>query len=378
MFYHSVLSDWNHGNAHLLRGVASELIRRGHAVTIYEPVDAWSRQNLIAEHGERVIEDFYAYYPQLEPHIYDPQTLDLNAALANCDLVLVHEWNSPQLVRAIGRHRRRSGDYTLLFHDTHHRCINDGVDFAQCGLGLYDGVLAFGESLRRAHRNRGWARRVWTWHEAADTAYFYPIDGGQPAGDLVWIGNWGDEERTEELVQFLVKPTRELGLRTHVYGVRYTEEALAWLDWAGIRHFGYLPNFKVPEIFGQYRATVHVPRRPYTRQLSDIPTIRPFEALACGMPLLSAGWIGTGGLFQPGRDFAVAHAKEQMKRQIAAVLENEGRGQSMAARGRQTILARHTCHHRVNELLQICRDDLGIDTTPTYWQKASEPQCATE
>ena len=52
MFYHSLASDWNHGNAHFLRGVCSELIARGHALDVYEPRDAWSRVNLVAGHGE--------------------------------------------------------------------------------------------------------------------------------------------------------------------------------------------------------------------------------------------------------------------------------------------------------------------------------------
>lgn len=50
-FYHSLVSDWNHGNAHFLRGVVSELISRGHQVQVFEPVDGWSRDNLLADHG---------------------------------------------------------------------------------------------------------------------------------------------------------------------------------------------------------------------------------------------------------------------------------------------------------------------------------------
>ena len=44
-------SDWNHGNAHFLRGVMTELLSRGHQVRVYEPEDAWSRQNLVAGYG---------------------------------------------------------------------------------------------------------------------------------------------------------------------------------------------------------------------------------------------------------------------------------------------------------------------------------------
>jgi spore maturation protein CgeB len=49
IFCHSVLSDWNHGNAHFLRGVATELVERGHEVRLFEPEDAWSVRNLVAD-----------------------------------------------------------------------------------------------------------------------------------------------------------------------------------------------------------------------------------------------------------------------------------------------------------------------------------------
>src|SRR5215210_3058843 len=124
MFYHSLLSDWNHGNAHFLRGVVSELRARGHDVRVYEPRNAWSVQNLLAEHGEAAIAGFGEAYPGLCPTIYHLALLDLDAALEGADLVLVHEWNDHELVRRIGEHHVRGG-YRLLFHDTHHRAVTD-------------------------------------------------------------------------------------------------------------------------------------------------------------------------------------------------------------------------------------------------------------
>jgi spore maturation protein CgeB len=57
MFYHSLLSDWNHGNAHFLRGVVSELRSRGHDVRVYEPKDAWSLENLLANTERNQLKD---------------------------------------------------------------------------------------------------------------------------------------------------------------------------------------------------------------------------------------------------------------------------------------------------------------------------------
>ena len=47
LFYHSLISDWNHGNAHFLRGVVRELLALGHTVEVYEPASGWSLQNLL-------------------------------------------------------------------------------------------------------------------------------------------------------------------------------------------------------------------------------------------------------------------------------------------------------------------------------------------
>lgn len=65
-------------------------------------------------------------------------------------------------------------------------------------------------------------------------ARLHPRPRGEIAGDVVWIGNWGDEERTAELHEFFIDPVRELGLRLRVYGVRYPPEAIAALARAGI------------------------------------------------------------------------------------------------------------------------------------------------
>ena len=360
LFYHSLLSDWNHGNAHFLRGVASELKSRGAEVEVYEPHDAWSLQNLLEEHGEAPLAEFRQVYPGLSSVRYDLETLYLDEVLADADLTIVHEWNPPELIKCLGAYRANHPHLRLLFHDTHHRAVTEPESMAAYDLQHFDGVLAFGEVLRALYLERGWAVHAWTWHEAADTRVFRPLSG-EREGDLVWVGNWGDEERTAELHEFLLEPVRALELRAQVYGVRYPETAKAALSAARIRYGSWLPNYSVPKVFARYRVTVHVPRRPYTRALPGIPTIRPFEALACGIPLVMSPWDDAEELFSPGEDFLVAKDGAEMTRHLKAVLEDESLAQSLAKHGRETILARHTCAHRVDELLAIC-EKLGMDT----------------
>lgn len=357
MFYHSLVSDWNHGNAHFLRGVATEFINRGHEVDIYEPENGWSISNLIAAHGAEPLREFRARFPLLQSKSYDIDSLDLNKALDGADLVLIHEWNDPALVRQVGEHRFNTGGaYHLFFHDTHHRVVTAPEQMCKYDLSHYDGVLAYGDLLREAYRQRGWAWRAWTWHEAADTNVFRFSRNRRFDGDVVWIGNWGDDERAAELREFLIEPVKSLRLRAKVFGVRYPQHALDMLREAGISYGGWLPNYRVPEIFGRFRITLHVPRRPYVDLLPGIPTIRPFEALACGIPLVCSPWSDCEKLFESGRDFLVANNGGQMKRHLRALLSDKEMARDFAEHGLQTIRARHTCAHRVDELMSIINE----------------------
>jgi spore maturation protein CgeB len=359
LFYHSLISDWNHGNAHFLRGIAWELQRRGHTLRIFEPAGGWSLTNLLREHGEAPLQAFDRVYPGLHSTLYEPATLDLDKALDSVDLVIVHEWNDPAWVRRIGAHRRTRGGYRLLFHDTHHRSVTQPEKMADYDLAGYDGALVFGEAIAAIYRSRRWARRVWVWHEAADVRLFRPLPDRQKQGDLVWIGNWGDEERSAELHEFLLEPVKSLGLKARVYGVRYPAEALQALSAAGIEYGGWVPNFQAPAILARFRVTVHIPRRPYVRTLPGVPTIRPFEALACGIPLVCAPWDDAEHLFSPGKDYLVARNGTEMKRHLQRLLADPHLAAALSAHGRETILQRHSCAQRIDELLQIYH---GIDS----------------
>ncbi|MDQ3032164.1 MAG: glycosyltransferase [Myxococcota bacterium] len=352
LFCHSILSDWNHGNAHFLRGLASELVARGNDVRIWEPRDAWSMGNLVRDHGEGPLAEVRRVYPALDVTRYDRRELDLDAALSGTDVVIVHEWSDHDLVRRIGEARERLG-YLLLFHDTHHRSVTDEASMSEYDLSRYDGVLAFGGVIRDLYLRKGWARRAYAFHEAADARVFTPRPELRPEVDLVWIGNWGDDEREAELHEFLLGPVKRLGLSARVHGVRYPERGIAALRDAGIEYCGWLPNHRVPQAFARARATVHVPRRPYAVRLPGIPTIRPFEALACGIPLVSAPWQDSEGIFRANEDLLFAKDGEETCAHLDRILTRPEIACTLAASGRERVLARHTCAHRADELLSI-------------------------
>jgi len=351
IFCHSLVSDWNHGNAHFLRGICSELISRGHVVHVYEPEDSWSYQNMVADAGTTFLSEFKSAYPMLESRRY--RDLQVGRALKKADLVVVHEWNAPEIIAEIGSFRKQRPIFRLLFHDTHHRAVTSANSQSRIDLSGYDAVLAYGASLRDLYLENGWHRNAWSWHEAADTRVFRPLTSLKKLYDVVWIGNWGDDERTEELEEFLIQPIRELCLNAVVYGVRYPSSARRALAEAGIKYGGWLPNFRVPEIFARASVTVHVPRRPYVERLPGIPTIRPFEALACGIPLVSAPWRDVEGLFRKDEDLLFAKNGPDMTAKLAALLDHPDLANDISRSGRQRIEQLHTCAHRVDALFEI-------------------------
>lgn len=364
-FYHSLISDWHHSAAHFLRGVVSELVGRGHDVRVFEHEDAWSVINLVRYQGTAAIADFHTAYPGLGPLVSErySDAIDLERALDGADAVLVHEWSDPDLVARIGRHRANGGRYALLFHDTHHRLATEPADLDRPDLSNYDGALVSGSAICDRYRAHGWAARAWSWHQAADAQVFGPRPDVVRDGDLVWIGNCGDDDRSEQLQTMLIEPAHALGLRTEAYGVRYPVPIRRALADADITYGGWLANFAVPEVFAHHAVTVNLPRRPYVELRPGVPTIRMFEALACGIPLISAPWSDDDALFTAGEDYLIARDPAEMQRLLRAVLHDRMLADELARRGRQTILARHTCAHRVDELFTIL-GELGV-ATPT-------------
>jgi spore maturation protein CgeB len=87
--------------------------------------------------------------------------------------------------------------------------------------------------------------------------------------------------------------------------------------------------------------------------LPGIPTIRVFEALACGIPLVCAPWEDSEDLFRPGEDYLVAKDGAEMTTHLRALRDDPALRQSLVEHGLATIRARHTCAHRARELVGV-------------------------
>lgn len=306
------------GNSRFLRGVCTELLARGHDVALHR-----------SSHWRS----------------------DLSSALDDVDVVLVHDGAAPSLVRAVRLHHASSGDYKLLFYDTHQRAATAPPELRRFNLAGFDGVLAAGEVIRQNYLDRGWAGQTWTWHEAADTNTFAPHRGAPRSGDLAWIGTRHTLGVSHQLGALVLEPARRLGLSGVIHGDHYPWRAWLAIQRSGLHYGGPLAEHLVPAVWARHRFTVELPRLAHS--LPGIPPIRVFEALACGVPLISTPWDDAEELFTGGRDYLVARDPREMEAAMRSLHRDRALAAELADQGRATVLARHTCAHRVDELLAI-------------------------
>jgi spore maturation protein CgeB len=314
MFQPSPPSNLRRANPAFLQGVAKELVSLGHEVRTPAP------------------------------------GTDLDMALDGANVVIVHSSTSPGLITALGKRRAAGGRFTLLFRDeSHSRPRND--------LDGYDGVLAAVEAIRELYLAEGWERQVTTWHDAADTTLFRPVPGQRPIMDLVWIGGW-DAPDAADLRKFLLLPVARLGLCARAHGAPFPSDIEAGLSEAGIENGGWLPSNCVPMAYASALMTVHIPRRS-PDVLPGIAASRLFEALACGIPVVSAPWEDADWLF-PSDCYLTANDTAEMTAALTVLRRDPGLREEMICHGLGAINARHSCAHRADELLRLIGRMQGV------------------
>lgn len=278
-----------------------------------EPVDVAA---VLRESGAEILVNYLPVGSQRATEFYAQAALDAGVALVNCIPVFIVRLN----------------------------------------LAHYDGILAFGESLAQMYRGALGMPNVHVFHEAADTRTFFPVQS-EKEHDVVWIGNWGDDERADQIRDYLIGTAADLpGLQFMVHGVRYPKPVLRSFRKAGIRYRGWIANFDVPRVFAKARMTMHIMRSFYCTSLPGIPTIRPFEAMACGIPLITTRWFDAERLFDEGHDYLMAQSPEQMRQHIQRLTASERLRQEIAGNALQTIRNRHNCDVRAEQLEHICQD----------------------
>lgn len=342
----SVTSSWGNGHATTYRGLIRELDRAGHRVTFLERDVPWYAANRDMPRPPWCATHLYQTLEDLKAHA---------ATVARADLVVVGSY-VPDGVE-VGRWVQETAGGVAAFYD-----IDTPVTLAKLDrhdheyiapeiMPGYDLYLSFtgGPTLRRIEQDYGvpMARPLYC---SADPELYYPEPRTAPRWDLGYLGTYSDD-RQPTLDRLLVEPARRTPqARFVVAGPQYP----GTIDWpANVERIEHCPPAEHRAFYNAQRFTLNVTRADMIRA-GWSPSVRLFEAAACGTPIVSDWWEGLDSLFEPGREIIIGETPDDVGRLLAEMTAEEARAMGACARAR--VLAAHTAAHRAEELLDAWRE----------------------
>lgn len=332
----SITSSWGNGHATTFRALLKALAARGHAIVFLERDQPW-----YAEHRD------LPRPPYCETHLYrDPDELDRvhGARIAEADVVLVGSYVPDGITvvdRVLERARGRVAFYDIDTPVTlAHLADGDCAYLARRQVPAFDVFFSFagGPTLDRLERIFG-ARRAVALHCAVDPAVHRPLAVAR-RWDLGYLGTWS-ADRQPGLDQMLLAPARRRpDCRFAVVGALYPP-GIAWPP--SVERVEHLPPARHAAFYGAQRMTLNLTRADMVAA-GWSPSVRLFEAAACGVPVLSDPWPGLETFFEPETEILVRRTGEE----VTDLLDrfDERRRAAVASAARARVLAAHTADHR--------------------------------
>jgi spore maturation protein CgeB len=336
----SITSSWGNGHATTYRGLVRELAARGHELLFLERDQPW-----YAAH--RDLPD----PPWGRTALYD-SLADLQERFAACvrdaDLAIVGSF-VPEGV-AVGDWVQSTARGLTAFYD-----IDTPVTLARLARGEhdylaprqvagYDLYLSFtaGPTLQRLEQQYR-SPRARPFYCSVDPSLYYP-EALPIRWDLGYMGTYSDD-RQPGVERLLLEPARQWPQgRFIVAGPQYPA-SVAWP--ANVHHQPHLPPAEHRAFYNSQRFTLNITRADMIAA-GWSPSVRLFEAAACGTPIISDRWDGIEDVLQPGRDIVLADSTSD----AIEVLRHWGEDERlrMAEHARDRILAAHTAAHRAQQL----------------------------
>jgi spore maturation protein CgeB len=183
------------------------------------------------------------------------------------------------------------------------------------------------------------ARRPTPFYCVADPSVYRPLDVAR-RWDLGYLGTYSDD-RQPKVDELLLGPARRAGELAFVVGGPQYPDDVAWP--ANVERIENVPPAQHPSFYCAQRFTLNVTRADMVRA-GWSPSVRLFEAAACGVPVISDWWDGLDAFFEPGREILVAESADDVLRHL-----REGDSE-VGLRARERVLREHTAAHRVREL----------------------------
>jgi spore maturation protein CgeB len=343
----SLSSSWGNGHATTFRALLKAFAARGHDVEFLERDVPW-----YAEHRDLTDPDFcrlafYADLAGLERH---------RAAVSEADAVIVGSY-VPEGV-AVGRWAQGAARGVVAFYD-----IDTPVTLAKLERGdfeylspdlipAYDVYLSFTGGPTLGHLERRYGSPAARALYCSVDPEAYPALEREARWDLSYLGTYSPD-RQPPLERLLVEPARRAPhLRFVVAGPQYPAD----IPWpANVERIDHVPPAEHPAFYAASRYTLNITRTDMIRA-GFSPSVRLFEAAACGTPIISDVWDGIETLLSPGREIVLARSPEDV---LAVLTEASGETRQRIAEGaRGRVLAEHTAAHRAATLEGAIREAL--------------------
>ncbi len=347
----SITSSWGNGHATTFRGLVRALVELGHDVLFLERDAPWYAENRDLPRppwGDTVL---YESLSELQEKF--------GKAVRQADFVIVGSY-VPEGI-AVGEWVTRTAQGLTAFYD-----IDTPVTLAQlqqekCAylsrslIPAYDLYLSFagGPVLTTLETEYG-ARHARPLFCAFDPEIYFP-ESQEVCWDLAYMGTYSDD-RQPPLTRLLLKPAERWPAgRFLVAGPQYPAD----IDWPpNVARREHLPPDRHRAFYNQQRFTLNITRADMVR-LGWSPSVRLFEAAACGIPIISDWWEGMDSFFQPDKEIFIAHSTEDTLRFLHDITEAQRLAVGEKARAR--ALTQHTAAHRAAELIQYVHE---IQTLP--------------
>jgi len=350
----SITSSWGNGHATVYRGLMRELNRRGHQTLFLERDKPWystTRDPLPPAWGEVSLYDSLG---DLKKRFAE--------TIQSADCVIVGSY-VPEGI-AIGNWVTATAEGITAFYDIDTPVTQSLVNAGKCEylsarlISRYSLYLSFtgGRILERIEQTYG-GTVVRPFFCCVDPGQYYPEPGAKKY-DLGYLGTYSPD-RQRGLERLLLSPASIRNAGSFVVGGPMYPETIMWPP--NVKRIDHIPQGGHRTFYNSQRFTLNLTRADMMRW-GYSPSVRLFEAAACGVPIITDEWPGLGEFFQPGREILTAHSPRQVLEYLGDLTPKEAKG--IADKARMRVLREHTAAHRAAELEALIMNNGAHSPTP--------------
>jgi spore maturation protein CgeB len=359
----SITSSWGNGHATTYRGLVRGLVKREHDVLFLERDKPWYASNRDLKSPPFGRTELYSSISDLKKRF----TSELRAA----NFVIVGSFVPEGVL--VGEWVMATAKGPVAFYD-----IDTPVTLAKLDRGdteyispalvaRYDLYLSFtgGPTLQKLQKKYGSPQARVLYCSVDETNYF-PEEHRVKQWDLGYLGTYSDDRQPVLERLMLIPASRWKTGKFAVAGAMYPE-SIEWPE--NVQRIEHLAPANHRSFYNSQRLTLNVTRADMVRA-GYSPSVRLFEAAACGVPIISDYWDGLGEVFSLGKEILVSKSPKDTLHYLQECSEKELA--AIGHRARTRVLSEHTSDHRAAELEAYALEITGTsaDATPLHSKHA--------